>query len=517
MNRSHLFALAGVAVLALGGAGCAPSDPSARSGGSSPETAAAGASGGAAVTDPASFLPTGSQRPPNILLVTVDTLRADHLSAWGYKRATSPNIDRLASEGVRFDQAQTQWPKTGPSFTSIFTSTYPKDNGIVRQIGIPVPCTFTMLAEALQRAGYSTHAVVANGAVGREFYFDQGFDTFLESWKLPPPGDEADPNGAENVTRLALAAAAKMDPAKPYFLWVHYLDPHAPYIPPVAFQSRFQNDEHFDGSFEIPVSNKHKQELAGIGKGQVLNGDKRLAFYVARYDAEISYVDQEIGRLLAEMGQQKRLDDTLTAFTSDHGESLGEHGYYFNHGRFGFQTCLHVPLILHWPGRLKPAVDEAPVQLLHLAPTLLAAAGVDLPEGRWKQGQSLWPRIANPPDTESAAGILSFSEAGTSSNRSWIRIVRNQRFVLQFAPHKLEQNWISGEARPWALFDLANDPGETKNVVDLHPAEVERLQEAIGKWWRAPTYDCATDTATCDDTREVDKETTELLKSLGYL
>ncbi|MBP9826692.1 MAG: cell wall anchor protein, partial [Thermoanaerobaculia bacterium] len=91
MNRSHLFALAGVAVLALGGAGCAPSDPSARSGGSSPETAAAGASGGAAVTDPASFLPTGSQRPPNILLVTVDTLRADHLSAWGYKRATSPN------------------------------------------------------------------------------------------------------------------------------------------------------------------------------------------------------------------------------------------------------------------------------------------------------------------------------------------------------------------------------------------------------------------------------------------
>lgn len=515
MTRSHLFALAGVAILALGGLGCERSRPAGQA-----TAEATGANAAAGTVDPESFLPRVSQRPPNILLVTVDTLRADHLSSWGYVRATSPNIDRLASEGVRFDQAQTQWPKTGPSFTSIFTSTYPKDNGIVRQIGIPVPCTFTMLAEALQRAGYGTHAVVANGAVGREFYFDQGFETFLESWKLPPPAgseDDADPNGAENVTRLALAAAARMDPAKPWFLWVHYLDPHAPYIPPVAFQDRFQGDAHFDGARLVPVSNKHKQELAGIGKGQVLNGEKRLAFYVARYDAEISYVDQEIGRLLAGMGEHKLLADTLTAFTSDHGESLGEHGYYFNHGRLGFQTCLHVPLILHWPGRLKPAVDAAPVQLLHLAPTLLAAAGVELPEGRWAQGQSLWPRIANPPDRAAAAKILSFSEAGTSSNRSWIRIARDQRFVLQFAPHKLEQNWISGEARPWALFDLENDPGETKNVADLHPADVERLQEAIGKWWRAPAFNCSTDTATCDDTREVDKETTELLRSLGYL
>ncbi|MEO7794401.1 MAG: sulfatase, partial [Thermoanaerobaculia bacterium] len=330
MKRLQILSLAGTALLALSGSGCAPADPSR-------PTAPVGAVAGAAV-NPDSFLPSDGSRPPNILLITVDTLRADHLSSWGYARATSPNIDRLASAGLRFDQAQTQWPKTGPSFTSIFTSTYPKDNGIVRQIGIPVPCTFTMLAEALQRAGYGTHAVVANGAVGREFYFDQGFETFFESWKLPPPGDDADPNGAENVTRLALAAAGRMDPAKPWFLWVHYLDPHAPYTPPVDYEERFQNDAHFDGTAQVPVSSKHKQELAGIGKGQVIHGEKRLAFYVARYDAEISYVDHEIGRLLAEMEKQKLLGDTLTAFTADHGESLGDHGYYFNHGRFGFQT-----------------------------------------------------------------------------------------------------------------------------------------------------------------------------------
>lgn len=504
MTFRPLIALAGVVALALAGAGCRQA--------ASPVGERDGAT---------AFLPKPGERPPNILLVTVDTLRADHLSAWGYGRATSPNLDRLAGEGLRFDQAQSQWPKTGPSFASILTSTYPKDNGIVRQIGIPLPCTFTMLAEVLQRAGYSTHAVVANGAVGREFYFDQGFETFLESWKLPPDASlsdpaGADPNGAENVTRLALAAASRMDPEKPWFLWVHYLDPHAPYIPPMAYQDRFQNDHLFDGKVQVPVSNRRKQELAGIGKGQVIDGETRLAFYVARYDAEISYVDHEIGKLLAGLGEKKLLGDTLTAFTSDHGESLGEHGYYFNHGRFAFQTCLHVPLILHWPGRVKPGVDRAPVQLLHLAPTLLAAAGVALPEGRWAQGRSLWPRVADPKTAEDPA-ILSFSEGGTASNRSWIRVARDQRFTLHFSPHKLEQSWIGGEGKPWSLFDLAADPGETKNVADLYPAEVERLQDAIGKWWRAPTFPCNTDEGVCDESRAVDKETTELLKSLGYL
>lgn len=505
MRPSYLLAFAGAAFLTLGGTGCDRSAPPPSPSPASSSTAASAES----------FLPGPTGRSPNILLITVDTLRADHLSAWGYARDTSPNLDRLAAEGLRFDQAQVQWPKTGPSFTSIFTSTYPKDNGIVRQIGIPVPCTFTMLAEVLQRAGYSTHAVVANGAVGREFYFDQGFDTFLESWKLPPPDDDSDPNGARNVTRLALATAAELDPAKPWFLWVHYLDPHAPYIPPAEFQQRFQNDAHFDGSIEVPVTQRRKQELAGIGTRQVIDGEHRLAFYVARYDAEIAYADQEIGRLLAGLGDRKLLADTLTAFTSDHGESLGDNGYYFNHGRLGFQSCLHVPLILHWPGRLKPGVDPAPVQLLHLAPTLLAAAGVELPEGRWAQGQSLWPRVAHPPAPET--DVVTFSEAGTAMNRRWIRIARNRRFTLHFSPSLTEQRWIGGEGKSWALFDLQSDPGETRNVADLYPAELGELQAAIGKWWREPAFPCDSDEGVCDESRAVDKETTELLKSLGYL
>ena len=485
-------------------------------------------------------VPKSASRP-NLLLVTVDTLRADHLSSWGYVRETSPRIDRLAAEGLRFDIAQVQWPKTGPSFTSMMTSTYPKDNEVVRQVGIPVPCSYTMLAEALKRSGYATHAVVANGAVGREFYFDQGFDSFEESWKLPPPGAElpetegsqkrvrseaaeamlrdrehlADPNGAENVTRLALEIEAGLPADKPWFLWVHYLDPHFPYVPPQPFRDRFQGDAHFDGETRIEISDRHQQELAAIGKGQVLDGETRLGFYVARYDAEISYVDSQVGHLLDELTARGRMTNTLTTFTSDHGESLGEHGYYFNHGRFGFQTCLRVPFILHWPGKIAPKVDRQPVELLHLAPTLLAAAGIELQDGRWQQGRTLWPRISN--GRLDDRDRIAFAESGTNARRNWLKMARDERFVLHYIPTRKEQNWVAGADNEFPLFDLSTDPGETRDVSAQHPEVTERLKRQISRWWQADRFACETDAETCDQNRAVDKETTEQLKALGYL
>src|SRR5262249_27237571 len=133
----------------------------------------------------------------NLVLITIDTLRADHVSSYGYPRQTTPAIDRLAASGVRFDQASAPWPKTTPSFASLFTSTYAKDNGNVRKVGIPLPCRVETVAEVLQRQGYGTHAVVANAAVGSELNFDQGFDTFIETWKLTRGTARVDANSAE--------------------------------------------------------------------------------------------------------------------------------------------------------------------------------------------------------------------------------------------------------------------------------------------------------------------------------
>ncbi|MEM7481021.1 MAG: sulfatase [Acidobacteriota bacterium] len=475
--------------------------------------------GGCVTEDPPPIPPRS-----NILLVTVDTLRADHLSAYGYPRETSPVIDRLAAEGVRFDQPAVQWPKTGPSMASMFTATYPKDNGIVRRIGQPLPCRFEMLAETLQRAGYQTHAVVANAALASDFYFDQGFDTYIETWKLDPPEDGSDPNRAEAVTQLALGLLDRIESeknedgqTKPYFLWVHYLDPHAPYVPPGEWRDGFQDDEYFDPTERITIADKPRQQMTGIGRDQVLDGRDELAFYRARYDAEIFYTDFQIGRLLEEVDVRGLRERTMTVFTSDHGESLGEHRYYFDHGRFGFQTCVRVPFIVHYPGVLAPRVDEAPAELLHLTPTLLEAAGVELEEGqRWRQGRSLTPRLLG--ETPEAP-TLAYSEAGWETKNKWQKIVRDERFKLVFAQTRPEQRWIGGEGVRFTLFDLREDPEETRNVAEEYPEDLERLQRLLSAWNGADRFDPLLDEVggACGDERSMGGETESLLKSLGYL
>jgi len=488
-------------------------------------------------TPPAKPVAQVDPLPPrsNIVLITIDTLRADHLSAWGYIRQTSPAIDRLAAEGVRFDQAAVQWPKTTPSFASIFTATYAKDNGIVRTAGQPISCQFLTFPEVLKKQGYLNIAIVANAAVGSEFFFNQGFDQYIETWKLPHGADNADPNRAEAVTNLAVSQLDKLQKSgKPYFLWVHYLDPHFPYESPPGARDKFQNDAHFDPSVQIPLSDKPKQQMFGVGSEHILEGRTDLAFYLARYDAEIAYTDAQIGRLLDEMKKRGMLGKTLTAFTADHGESLGDHGYYFDHGRFSFQTCLHVPLVLHYPGVLKPRVDKQPAELIDLAPTLLEAAGVALPRGVWMQGRTLTPRLRGQGETKAsgqgdedtgdraAAALdhpgLAYSEAGWENKNKWQKIVRDARFKLIFAQTRPEQRFIGGEGVRFTLFDLVNDPGETVNVIDKFPQEAERLKKELWRWDKAPRFDVEVDKegGTCG-ARPMDEETRKLLTSLGYL
>ncbi len=458
-------------------------------------------------------IPVGS----NILLITIDTLRADHLSSYGYERKTSPVIDKLAAEGVRFDQVSVQWPKTGPSFASIFTATYPKNNGIVRKVGIPLPQEFRMLAEELKAKGYGTHAVVANGAVSADFFFDQGFDTYVESWRVEEE-DGIDPTGAEAINRRVLEILPKIDRDKPFFLWVHYLDPHFPYTPPGEWSDLFQNDEYFDPTDKLLIDRtKNKIDMVKIGADQILDERDDLAFYVARYDAEIAYNDAKLGELLEHLDKEGLMDNTLTALTSDHGESLGEHYYNFDHGRFGFQTCVRVPLIFHYPGVLEPRVDTDPVELIDLTPTFLQTAGSNLAGGRWMQGKTLAPRLfgSGIPESETP---FAFSEAGYAQNEKWQRIVRDRRFKLVEAKEGGEQRWITGGVgNRYALYDLVNDPEELENLVEDQPQEVDRLRKVLRDWLREELDVLVdADAATAED-REMGEDTREQLKALGYL
>lgn len=450
----------------------------------------------------------------NILLVTMDTLRADHLSAWGYARSTSPVIDGLASAGVRFDQAWAQWPKTGPSFASLFTATYPKDNGIVRRVGKPLPAAFLMLAETLNRRGYATHAVVSNGAVGSDYYFDQGFDSYVETWKLPPPADGT-ANTAEAVNREVRRILDRLDPEQPFFLWVHYIDPHFPYEPPAEWLDPFLTDSVYAPLEELHVAeNAERRQMGGIGLGQQLAGRVDLGYYVAAYDAEIAYADHQLGLLLGDMGERGLMDNTLTVFTADHGESLGEHRYFFDHGRFGFETGLHVPLIFNFPGRIDSRVDGEPAELIDVAPTILQFAGVSLPDGEWMQGRSLLPRL------NGEAGDLdgfSHSEAGYATEGRWQKIVRNQRHKLIYVPFAKPQRHIAGPRESFALFDLVDDPEETNNLMGQETEVFEELKDEMLAWWIPESFDVQVDVNDTREEAEVSPETLEQLKALGYL
>jgi len=453
----------------------------------------------------------------HILLITIDTLRADHLSSYGYPRATSPVLDSLADEGVRFDMPIVQWPKTGPSFASMFTSTYPKDNGIVRKIGTRLPDQFRMLAEVLKDQGYTTRAVVANGAVASEFNFNQGFDTYIESWKLTPPDDATDPTGAGMINQLVETILEDHQPDQPLFLWVHYLDPHFPYEAPEPWTDKFAGDELYDPAPKVEITqDKPRRQMMGIGREQVLDDSDELAFYVARYDAEIAYVDSKIGELIDFLDHKGLMQDTLTIVTSDHGESLGEHEYYFDHGRFSFQTCLRVPLIFHQPGVLDPRVDNSPAELLQLAPTLMEAAGVELLDGVWMQGESLWPRLLG--QEFETPERFAFSEAGYAVKPLWQRTVTDGRYKLIYAQDWGEQRWLAGKENPFSLFDLQQDPGETENLIGRVEAPERRLKTALHRLWEEPPFEVEIEAVDGEfEHEEMDEETRRQLKALGYL
>ena len=462
------------------------------------------------------FTGCGAPRPTNILLITIDTLRADHLSMYGYGRQTSPVLDALAAEGIRFENPIVQWPKTGPSFTSIFTSTYPKDNGIVRRIGIPVPDQFRMLAEELKGQGYATRAVVANGALASEFNFQQGFDAYIESWKAKT-GKGVDPTDGVMVNQLVETVMANHDPAQPFFLWVHYVDPHYPYEAPEPWKDQFVGDELYDPTEKLFIHpERPKKQMKGIGFRQTLDDREELDYYVARYDGEISYADAMIGELLSHLDERGLMDKTLTVVTSDHGESLGEHDYFFDHGRFGYQTCQRVPLIFHQSGVLEPTVFSAPVELLRLAPTLLEVAGVELEDGKWMQGRSLWPLLTGeePENPESFA----FSEAGYAVKPLWQRTVTDGRFKLIYAQDWGEQRWISEKGNLYTLYDLEADPLETTNIVREQNDQARRLNRALQRHWDQPPFLVEVESEGEQlATEDMDEETRRQLEALGYL
>jgi len=303
---------------------------------------------------------TPSAPRPNVVLVTVDTLRADHMEAYGYDRPTSPVFSRLAASGVRFGHALSQAPWTLPSMASVHTSLYPSQHGAV-DAETAIPEAAETLAERLRAAGYSTVGVVSHDVVARKYGFAQGFDVFDESHLLG--------HGAvtsRGLSRIALARLGEV--AEPFFLWVHFFDPHFTYVrhPGVGFA------DGYDG--ELP-DRLTRERLVREESGP--DPERHLDYVEAVYDEEVAYTDRWIGRLWEEIGVRYGEGRSVLLLTADHGEYFLERGRFF-HGRDVYDALVHVPLLIAGAidPQLRGRVVAQTVETRSIPRTILALLGL---------------------------------------------------------------------------------------------------------------------------------------------
>ncbi len=300
---------------------------------------------------------------PNLILISVDTLRADHLGCYGYYRNTSPEIDALAREGILFENCLTESPLTVPAMATIMTSLPAYKHGAKRN-GLSIYEGLKTLAEQVKAHGYRSAGFISNWPLkDRLSGLGKGFDHFEEIFTKKRWMGVVNPEGeAPDVNRAVKAWLEKEgNTGIPLFIWIHYTEPHAPYI--------------LHQEYQFPPFSKEK------------HGRNAKEKRINPYDSEIAFTDHHIGKILNTFRKRGMYDSSIILFVSDHGESFGEHRYY-QHGRRLYNTCLHVPLIIRLPGAVRAKTRIAGLSsLIDVAPTLLVSAG--LPIGSWMEGQDL--------------------------------------------------------------------------------------------------------------------------------
>ncbi|MCK4546843.1 MAG: sulfatase [Candidatus Eisenbacteria sp.] len=373
---------------------------------------------------------------PNVILVSIDTLRPDHLGCYGYERSTSPTIDSLATRGVLFLNAEAQSPWTLPSHVTLFSSTFPFTHGVVDD-NSRIPADLPMMAEILKGHGYRTAGVVSSFYVGRMFGFERGFDYFedfaSDRYQQVFSGSKI---MAETVVDRGIQWMRNS--GRPFFLFLHFYDAHVNYIVPEPYRSLFEKS--YAGGEILYNSYEHYQT-------QPLTAPQRR-HVLAQYDAAIAYVDAQIARVLDAIRDSGIADNTILVITSDHGEEFFERGSW-GHAHTLYREVLAVPLIVVDP-RLPSSgaeIREA-ARVIDIMPTVLEGLGLPAVEGT--QGRSLWPFVSREPAGE--RDPLLFSE---SSRYNLNLVSLSQGTVKAIADFK-------NHARE--LFDLSTDPQEELNI-----------------------------------------------------
>lgn len=444
--------------------------------------------GGLAAGAPVPAAPA-ARRFPHLLLITVDTLRADRLSSYGYRRPTTPNLDALLAGGARFAAARAVEPLTAPAITSLLTSLPPHEHGATRN-GLPMRPELPSWPRTLARRGYRTAAFVGNWTLRerlsglQEHFGAYRTITSRRRWLGLLKGEAT----AEDLNEAALGwlrERRENEPERPVLLWVHYVEPHAPY--------RLQETE------------AARLGIAPGRDGEVGRED--------RYDSEVAFVDRRIGELLAGWRKLVPASAGLVVFTADHGENLGEHGYW-GHGRHLWEESLRVPFGLVWPGRVPARVIAEPVTTVDLGPTVLGLLGLPPPSsfrGR-DLGEVLGaPQLARGEQPKPAAPLCFQAHAGAvQSVQDAQRARRKGLLQVGMIAGSSKEVLRLGSGQLWR-YDLERDPRETAPPL---PAEA-RPSAALA----ACLEEVRRGLAAADNlpAPPVDEETLEQLRALGYI
>jgi choline-sulfatase len=414
----------------------------------------------------AALLPCGLEatvlarrRAPNVILITIDTVRADHLGCYGATNVKTPTLDGLARDGIVFERAISQVPLTWPSHAAILTGTYPFQNGVQDFTGQPLDQRFRSVAQIFKQQGYTTGAVVSAFVLDRSWGLARGFDYYDDAFSAEAFRHKdiglVDRKAGESVTR-AISWLLKT-PRRPFFFWLHLYDPHSPYDPPEPFRTLY--------------------------KGHL-------------YDGEIAYADHELGRLIGWLKQNQLYDCTAIVLLSDHGESLGDHGEK-EHGFFVYNSTVHIPLIVKPPtgSGFRPGRVARPVETVAVAPTLTRLAGMKNEIQKQFSSPGLLSDSAENDAASYSESFYSFSSFGWSP----LHALQTGRYHYIEAPTP-------------ELYDVIADPQEKNNLASQQTATVAVLEDKLQSLLQHNPFKLAG-----SGNSGLSPEALEKLRALGYV
>ena len=432
----------------------------------------------------------------NLILISIDTTRADRLSLYGNARPTTPELDRLSADSIVFDQAHSTAPSTAPSHMSMMTGWLPTAHGVMNFVHMPkaagqrkgsgrlirqtLPAGIPTLAERLQDEGYATAGFTGGGNTSKLLGFGRGFDTYDGGGQTG-----LDRTGRGDFGRAIEWIRKESEKRHPFFAFLHTYIPHSPYLPPPGFSGRY--DPGYDGdmlTFDDVYGPDGKKPRGGTDKGFWKSVDRESLAdqrqLLARYDEEIGYADSLLGKLMRSFERFGLLEDTLIVVTSDHGEEFNEHGGFMHHAKL-WEELLHVPLVLRFPqARGGGRRIAAPVSLVDLSATLLDALGVESADPA--PGESWLPRIEGHRPFREGPIVGEFIRKSDRDEKTGKWAPKSYLRSVQLGRYKLVHRFYDGELGE-ELYDLEEDPGERRNrVYDKSlGATLEKLRDVAAR------------------------------------